>query len=125
MTRTILAVDCSQREASIVLSRGPLVYARSFEPLKDSTREQFWDVLRELCLEACVEPWELEAVAVAVGPGGFTGLRVSIAFAKAVALAREIPALALGSASVFAASDAARGRLRGHRQERPDHLPRR
>ncbi|MEY4821816.1 MAG: tRNA (adenosine(37)-N6)-threonylcarbamoyltransferase complex dimerization subunit type 1 TsaB [Planctomycetota bacterium] len=108
MTRTILAIDCSQRISTIVLSRGPIVYERSFEPANQAEREPFWDELRELCAEAFIEPWEFEAVAVVAGPGGFTGLRVSIAFAKAFALAREVPAIALGSAAVFAASDAAR-----------------
>jgi tRNA threonylcarbamoyl adenosine modification protein YeaZ len=109
VTRTILAIDCSQRISTIVLSRGPIVYERSFEPANQAEREPFWDELRELCAEAFIEPWEFEAVAVVAGPGGFTGLRVSIAFAKAFALAREVPAIALGSAAVFAASDAVRG----------------
>ena len=73
-------------------------------------REAFWDELRALTSGAGlgVEPSELGSVAVAVGPGGFTGLRVSIAFAKALALARGIAVIPVPSALVFAASDAAR-----------------
>jgi tRNA threonylcarbamoyl adenosine modification protein YeaZ len=93
----------------LVVARGPVVYERAFEPSKDADREAFWDEPRALCDEAGVEPWQLEAVAVATGPGGFTGLRVSIAFAKAFALAREVPVVAIGSATLFAASDAVRG----------------
>ena len=63
-----------------------------------------------------VEPRELGSVAVAVGPGGFTGLRVSIAFAKAVALARGISLVPVPSALLFAASDHARG---GDRSDGP------
>lgn len=113
MRRTILALDCSQRTSMLVVARGPIVSMRVVEPTATGTqsgdREPIWDALRELCAEAAVEPWEFEGVAVATGPGGFTGLRVSIAFAKAFALGREVPVVGLGSALVFAASDAARG----------------
>ena len=108
MNSTILAVDCSQRVSTLAVARGPVVFERQFDPGAVHDREPFWDELRDLCAEAQVEPWQFEAVAVATGPGGFTGLRVSIAFAKAFALARGIPTIALGSATVFAASDAVR-----------------
>jgi tRNA threonylcarbamoyladenosine biosynthesis protein TsaB len=80
-----------------------------FEPAPHAEREAFWDELRALCAEAGAAPASLGAVAVAVGPGGFTGLRVSIAFAKAVALSCGIPAVSVPSAPLFAASDQARG----------------
>jgi len=109
MNSTILAVDCSQRVTTILVSRGPVVFERQFDPAAVRDREPIWDELKELCDEAHVEPWQFDAVGVTTGPGGFTGLRVSIAFAKAFALARGIPVVALGSATVFAASDAVRG----------------
>lgn len=108
MNRTILAIDCSQRRSVIAVARGPMVHERAFEPTQDHTREAFWDELRELCEAAGVQSWEFEAVAVATGPGGFTGLRIAIAFAKSFALASELPVIALGSAEIFAASDAVR-----------------
>jgi len=108
VNRTILAIDCSQRRSVIAAARGPMVHERAFEPTQDHTREAFWDELRELCEAAGVQSWEFEAVAVATGPGGFTGLRIAIAFAKSFALASELPLIALGSAEIFAASDAVR-----------------
>jgi len=109
VNRTILAIDASQRRTAIALARGPVVFERLVEHAEARDREPFWDELQDLFREAVVEPWQVEAVAVALGPGGFTGLRVSIAFAKAFALARDVPAIGLGSAAVFAASDASRG----------------
>ena len=109
MNRTILSVDASQRRTVLALARGPVVFDRVVEHAEVRDREPFWEELQSLCREAAVDPWQIEAVAVALGPGGFTGLRVSIAFAKAFALAREVPLIGLGSAAVFAASDAARG----------------
>lgn len=47
---------------------------------------------------------DLEAVAVAIGPGSFTGLRIGMALAKGLALARRIPIIGVPSLDVVAAS---------------------
>lgn len=110
----LLFVDCSQRASILGLAvqdaAGAMrVTTRVFEPSPHAEREAFWDELRALAGETGVSPDAIRAVAVAVGPGGFTGLRVSVAFAKAFALARGIPAIPVPSAALFAASDRARG----------------
>ena len=109
MTEPLLALDLSQRASHLALACGGREHARRFESEPHAERERFWDELRELFAEAGASAEALGAVAVAVGPGGFTGLRVAIAFAKSVALARSLPVVGLPSARVFAASDAARG----------------
>lgn len=109
MSRTVLAIDCSQRVSHLVLATADRVHARTSLSTEPSDREGFWDELRTLFDEARCTPDTVEAVAVATGPGGFTGLRVSIAFAKAFAFARSLPVIAIPSPIVFVASDAARG----------------
>ena len=49
---------------------------------------------------------ELDAVAVDVGPGLFTGVRVGVATAKALAFALGLPAVAVGSLELLALSAA-------------------
>ena len=111
--RAILAIDCSQRRSHLVVARGATdfarVFARTFESLNQRDREPFWDELRALFAEAQVTAADITAIAVANGPGGFTGLRVATSFAKGFALARNTPIIAVPSAVLFAASDAARG----------------
>jgi len=50
-----------------------------------------------------VEPRRLEAVAVAVGPGSFTGLRVGVSYGVGLAMGLSVPLLALGSLDLQAA----------------------
>lgn len=108
-TPTILAIDCSQREACLVLEHEGRVHARRFDPTAQVDREPLWDELRLLFAEAEAPIGALGAIAVATGPGGFTGLRVAIGCAKGVAFGLGIPAVALPSPIVFAVSDRARG----------------
>lgn len=53
--------------------------------------EALFVALESVCRAARVNPGDLTALGAAVGPGGFTGVRTGLAFAKAVARARGIP----------------------------------
>jgi tRNA threonylcarbamoyl adenosine modification protein YeaZ len=48
-----------------------------------------------------LKPFDLEAVAVAVGPGSFTGIRVGVAAAKGIAAPRGLPLIGLCSLQGF------------------------
>ena len=53
--------------------------------------------LARLLRDARIEPAQLDRVAVGVGPGGFTGLRITIAYAKSLAQAWNRPLVAISS----------------------------
>lgn len=70
--------------------------------------------------QALTEPGRLTAVAVGLGPGSFTGLRVGVSFGVGLALGLGVPLLGLGSLELQGARapcpavamvDAGRGRL--------------
>lgn len=51
----------------------------------------------QLLRDARVEPAQLDRLAVGVGPGGFTGLRITISYAKSLAQAWDRPLVAISS----------------------------
>lgn len=105
----MLAVDTSSGFASLALHDGAMVRA---EQTWWSGRHHSEQVLIEAArlLQLVGSPVSaLSAVAVAHGPGSFTGVRVGISVAKGLALGRSIPLVGVGTlealADAFAAAD--------------------
>lgn len=64
-------------------------------------------MLESVMAEAGVTPASLDALAVTVGPGTFTGLRVGLAAARGLALARALPLVGVTTLEAVAAPAAA------------------
>lgn len=75
--------------------------------------ERLIPMIEEVCAASGCPLDSLDAVAVDVGPGLFTGLRVGVATAKALAQARQLTAIAVGSLDVLAAAAAGRAQADG------------
>ncbi len=65
--------------------------------------EQLAALCSELCDETGLAPSELDAVAVDLGPGSFTGQRISLSFAKGLGFALSRPLLGLDSFALWRA----------------------
>ncbi|MGU3357902.1 tRNA (adenosine(37)-N6)-threonylcarbamoyltransferase complex dimerization subunit type 1 TsaB [Microbacterium sp. M4A5_1d] len=82
----VAIVDPAGRVRAEVVSRDPRGHA-----------EVIGDLLVRVFHEAGVDLVEITAVAAGMGPGPFTGLRVGIAAARAFALGRGVPLIAVAS----------------------------
>jgi tRNA threonylcarbamoyladenosine biosynthesis protein TsaB len=72
-------------------------------PMMRGHAEALMPLIAEVMSAAGVEFSELDRIAVTVGPGSFTGLRVGVAAARGIALAAGTPAIGLTTLSVLAA----------------------
>lgn len=99
----VLAVDCTtERESVALVNDGDVLaevrFARSGLPSR-----QLLPAVEFLLRSVGVNPESLDAYAVTVGPGSFTGLRVGIATVQGLALALARPCLGLSTLDVLAA----------------------
>lgn len=103
----LLAIDTSTGTSVAVVDRGGVRAVRTSADTRGHA-EVIGDFIAETLAEAGVSPHELEAVAVGMGPGPFTGLRVGIAAARTFALGIGRPVLPVVShdAVAFGATDA-------------------
>jgi tRNA threonylcarbamoyladenosine biosynthesis protein TsaB len=69
-----------------------------------ANRDQLADSVGELLVASGSTPKEISHIAIGIGPGSFTGLRVSLAFAKGMARALAIPIWPVSSLRVIAAA---------------------
>jgi tRNA threonylcarbamoyladenosine biosynthesis protein TsaB len=103
----LLALDTATPAtvAGVLLADGRVVEARDDPP--EGSRGQHASRLLPLAERAMREAglgWEdLERIVVGVGPGGFTGLRIGIATARALAQARGLPLVPVSSLAALAA----------------------
>lgn len=68
-------------------------------------------MVRELVADSGIEFAAVDRIAVTVGPGSFTGLRVGLAFAKGLSAALDRPCVGVETLEALAASACAPGRV--------------
>ena len=87
----ILAFETSAKAASVALTQDGKLLGESYQNT-GLTHSQTLMVMAEDLLKQCgVEVSRLDAVAVANGPGSFTGIRIGVAAAKGLAWGAELP----------------------------------
>jgi tRNA threonylcarbamoyladenosine biosynthesis protein TsaB len=101
----VLGVDSATADAVVGVTDGAEVIRESrVDPGPDGRPRHSQVLLPEI--EANVEQvggWErIERIAVGIGPGSFTGLRIGISTARALAQARGIPIVPVGSLAALA-----------------------
>ena len=91
--------------AGVLLSDGRVVEARDDPPpgSRGEHAARLLDLLEQALAEAELEWDDVDRIAVGVGPGGFTGLRIGIATARALAQGRGLPLVPVGSLEALAA----------------------
>ena len=99
-----LAFETSAKAASVALMEGGKLLGESYQNT-GLTHSQTLMVMAEDLLKACGKTaQQVEAVAVAAGPGSFTGVRIGVAAAKGFAWGAEIPCYGVSTLEAMALS---------------------
>ena len=97
---TTLALEFSQRAGSIAMMNcSGDTETREVDNAKRE-KDDVFPSIETLSTSLGITPIELELVVVSIGPGGFTGLRTSVAIAKMLVLASEAKIVSVESAIV-------------------------
>ncbi|MBK7586713.1 MAG: tRNA (adenosine(37)-N6)-threonylcarbamoyltransferase complex dimerization subunit type 1 TsaB [Myxococcales bacterium] len=98
----ILAIETSSRRGSVALLEDSALVARATHTEVARHAERIAPLLDRVLSEAAWTRASIERVAVGMGPGSFTGLRVGIAFARGIQLGLGIPLIGVGSLEAMA-----------------------
>ena len=98
----ILAFETSAKAASVALYEGGKLLGESYQNT-GLTHSQTLLSMGENLLKTCgYTPEQMEAVAVAAGPGSFTGVRIGVAAAKGFAWGGELPCCGVSTLEAMA-----------------------
>ena len=87
----ILAFETTAKAGSVALLRDGVLLAESYQNTGMTHSQTLLSMAEDMLKNSGLTPQDVEAVAVAEGPGSFTGVRIGVAAAKGYAWGLEIP----------------------------------
>jgi len=104
-----LAIDTCTSILSVALVRGDEVLASVDEQTKNNQSEILMSRIECMVNDCNLKPADLEKIAVSVGPGSYTGIRVGVAAVKSLGYALDIPVIGVSSLEVMAMAAVSHG----------------
>jgi tRNA threonylcarbamoyladenosine biosynthesis protein TsaB len=98
----LLAMDTATRFAGLALYDGSVIRSEASWQSCNNHSIELMPALVRMLEQQNVEAADLAAVAVAIGPGSFTGLRIGLSVAKGLAQAQDIPILGVPTLDILA-----------------------
>lgn len=93
----ILAIDTSATAASVALAEENKIIGEFFINTKLTHSQTLIPMIDELMKNTNTDINQIDAVAVNVGPGSFTGVRIGVAAAKGIAFPKNIPCISVST----------------------------
>lgn len=103
---TVLAADTCLPACSAAVVTGDTVLAGRFDTRRQGHSDVLLPMIEAVLIEAGLTYADIDRLAVTIGPGSFTGVRVGLAAMRGMALALDRPVLGLTTLEVIAAGGA-------------------
>lgn len=98
----LLAIDSATQVAGVALLRDEQLVVEEFANIGLTHSETLMPMVDQVLNNASVTVRQLDAIAVTIGPGSFTGLRIGLAAAKGLAMAADKPLIGISTLEVLA-----------------------
>jgi len=99
----ILGIETATQVCGAALCRGEQLIAESRLNIKNVHSEKLTRMISDLAARTDFHLKGLDGIAVSIGPGSFTGLRIGLSVAKGLAFALERPLVAVSTLEALAA----------------------
>lgn len=100
----VLAVDTALDQCAAAVVADGAALARRAEPMRRGHAEALAPMVKGLMADAGIGFADIDRIAVTIGPGSFTGVRIGLAFARALGGARAVPVVGLTTLEALAVS---------------------
>ena len=98
----ILSFETSAKAASVAILEDGKLLAESYQNTGMTHSQTLMVMAQDLLKQCGLGPKDVDAVAVANGPGSFTGVRIGVAAAKGFAWGREVPCYGVSTLEAMA-----------------------
>ena len=98
----ILAFETSAKAGSVALSQDGKLLAESYQNTGLTHSQTLLQMAEDLLKSCGLTPRDVDAVAVAAGPGSFTGVRIGVAAAKGYAWGGQLPCYGVSTLEAMA-----------------------
>jgi tRNA threonylcarbamoyladenosine biosynthesis protein TsaB len=99
----VLAIDTSTLAGGVALVDDERTVAEYVLDIRLTHSERLMPAVDRVMTDAGWAPWELTGLAVAIGPGSFTGLRIGVSAVKGLGVALGLPIAAVPTLDALAA----------------------
>ena len=98
----LLAVDTSTSSCSVALFNGHRLLAEELYTAGKTHSRHLLSIIHRILSRCACEPKDIQGIAVTVGPGTFTGLRIGISTVKGIAAATGTSVVGISSLAALA-----------------------
>ncbi len=100
----ILALDTCLAACSVAIWQDGVVLAREWRPMQRGHAEALLPMLENVRGQTGLDYAAFDRLAVSIGPGSFAGVRVGLAAARGICVARNLPLVGVNTLELMAAA---------------------